>query len=88
MSGKLPKIRKPHKRGSIDPKIIEIAVKKAMDDNLRDNLKDLIELWEEVAHMGNIDGGMQKEYVTRHDCMNDLQEILNGDYSCIEKIDS
>jgi hypothetical protein len=55
---------------------------------MEDKLRELIEMWREVAHMGNIDGSLKIESAVRHDCMNDLEEILNGDYSCIERIDS
>jgi hypothetical protein len=58
------------------------------EDGLKVKLRELIEMWGEVAHMGNIDGSLKIESAVRHDCMNDLEEILNGDYSCIERIDS
>ena len=57
-----------------------------MEDELRKHMRELIEMWGEVAHMGNIDGSMKREAAVRHDCMNDLEEILNGDYSCIERV--
>jgi len=59
-----------------------------MDNDLRENLRELIEMWGEAAHMQNIDGTMKIEASVRHDCMNDLEEILNGNYSCIERLDS
>jgi hypothetical protein len=55
---------------------------------MEDKLRELIEMWREVAHMGNKDGSLKLESAVRHDCMNDLEEILNGDYSCIERIGS
>lgn len=57
-----------------------------MEDELRKHMRELIEMWGEVAHMGNIDGSMKRETAARRDCMNDLEEILNGDYSCIERV--
>ena len=58
-----------------------------MEDELRKHLRELIEMWCEVARMGNIDVSMKRESAVRHDCMNDLEEILNGNYDCIERAD-
>ena len=57
-----------------------------MKDELRKQLRELIEMWGEVAYMGSSDGSMKRESAVRRDCMNDLEEILNGDYSCIERV--
>jgi hypothetical protein len=64
---------------------LEAMLKKKMD--LIKHLRELIEMWGEVAHMGNIDGSMKRESGARYDCMNNLEDILNGDYSCIERVD-
>ena len=56
--------------------------------DLRVKLRALIEIWGEVAHIENLVSGMGAEAVIRRDCMNDLEEILNGDDICIERLDS
>ena len=54
-----------------------------MNEELIKNLRELISMWQETAFM-NGDDGMGH---IRNDCANDLEEILNGDLSCIERID-
>ena len=59
-----------------------------MDNELRERLKELIDMWEEVSQHQNFDRGLLREAAVRRDCVNDLKEVMGGNYSCIEKLDS
>lgn len=58
------------------------------EQELRAKLKELLSMWGEVARMQMIDRSTHREAMVRYDCIRDLSEILDGNDSCIERIDS
>ena len=52
---------------------------------LKHNLKEVINMWREVAEMTENTFGVMHEVIYR-DCANDLDDILSGDLSCIEEM--
>lgn len=55
---------------------------------LRHKLRELIAMWHEVAALDLMDKDTRGNAAVRRDCAHDLEDILNGDFSCIERIEA
>ena len=56
----------------------------SMENELRRKLRELIEMWAEVAYIKNLDDNDASASVYEN-CMNNLEDVLNGDYSCLQR---
>lgn len=66
--------------------LIKVSARRRTEEQLTNQLNDLLEQWRETARLYDADPEMREAASGYRECIQELEEVLSGELSAIEKI--